>query len=137
MLLEQPEWDAEEFKRTLRDDWGIPCMTEEKDSGEGGSTLVFEAEGFLTAVSLYPFPVPKGEAEQNAGRNYLWSEAEETTRRHRGQILVSTMARDGDVGQAARLQVKLVCAAVDRTACWASTPTGPCTSRSSIWRRPR
>ena len=35
----------------------------------------------------------------------------ETTRRHRGQILVSTMARDGDVGQAARLQVKLVCAA--------------------------
>lgn len=111
MLLEQPEWDAEEFKRTLRDDWGIPCMTEEKDSGEGGSTLVFEAEGFLTAVSLYPFPVPKGEAEQNAGRNYLWSEAEETTRRHRGQILVSTMARDGDVGQAARLQVKLVCAA--------------------------
>lgn len=35
MLLEQPEWDAEEFKRTLRDDWGIPCMTEEKDSGEG------------------------------------------------------------------------------------------------------
>ena len=111
LLLEQPEWDAEEFKRTLRDDWGIPCMTEEKDSGEGGSTLVFEAEGFLTAVSLYPFPVPKGEAEQNAGRNYLWSEAEETTRRHRGQILVSTMARDGDVGQAARLQVKLVCAA--------------------------
>ena len=111
VLLEQPEWDAEEFKRTLRDDWGIPCMTEEKDSGEGGSTLVFEAEGFLTAVSLYPFPVPKGEAEQNAGRNYLWSEAEETTRRHRGQILVSTMARDGDVGQAARLQVKLVCAA--------------------------
>lgn len=62
-------------------------------------------------MSLYPFPVPKGEAEQNAGRNYLWSEAEETTRRHRGQILVSTMARDGDVGQAARLQVKLVCAA--------------------------
>ena len=55
--------------------------------------------------------MPKGEAEQNAGRNYLWSEAEETTRRHRGQILVSTMARDGDVGQAARLQVKLVCAA--------------------------
>lgn len=35
VLLEQPEWDAEEFKRTLRDDWGIPCMTEEKDSGEG------------------------------------------------------------------------------------------------------
>lgn len=88
-------------------------------------------------MSLYPFPVPKGEAEQNAGRNYLWSEAEETTRRHRGQILVSTMARDGDVGQAARLQVKLVCAACGQDGVLGIYANGPCTSRSSIWRRPR
>ena len=65
----------------------------------------------LAAVSLMPFPVPHGEAEENAGRNYLWTEAEETARRHRGQLLVSVQARGRDPGQAGRLLVKLVCAA--------------------------
>ncbi|MFQ7855475.1 MAG: hypothetical protein ACLRIS_10455 [Flavonifractor plautii] len=29
----------------------------------------------LAALSLYPFPVPHGEAEEAAGRCYLWPEA--------------------------------------------------------------
>ena len=111
VLLEAPAWDPDQFRRDLRDLYGIPCLTEAEESEDGGSTLTFEVSGMLAAVCLYPFPVPHGEAEENAAHNYLWSEAQETARRHRGQILVSTMARDGDVGQAARLQVKLVCAA--------------------------
>ena len=31
----------------------------------------------LAAVCLYPFPVPHGEAEENAAHNYLWPEAAE------------------------------------------------------------
>ena len=114
VLLEQPHWDTEQFKRDLRDMWGIPCFTQESGDEEGGSALVFEAEGMTAAVHLYPFPVPRGEAEENAGHNYLWSEAAETVRRHRGQVLVSVLAGEQDPIQAARLQVKLVCAAAQQ-----------------------
>ncbi len=111
VLLEQPAWDEEQFRRDLRDEWAIPCLTQAEEGEDGASALVFEPEGMLAAVSLMPFPVPHGEAEENAGRNYLWTEAEETARRHRGQLLVSVQARGRDPGQAGRLLVKLVCAA--------------------------
>ncbi len=55
---------------------------------------------------------PHGEAEENAAHNYLWPEAAESAARHRGQLLVTVLPRDGDPSeQAAILQVKLVCAA--------------------------
>lgn len=111
VLLEEPEWDPEAFKRALRDRWGIPCMTEPKDGEDGESTLVFEVEGMLAALSLYPFPVPHGEAEEAAGRCYLWPEAEAAARRHKGQLLVSVLGREAGPWKAAALQVKLVCAA--------------------------
>ena len=41
-------------------------MTEPEDGEDGESTLVFEVEGMLAALSLYPFPVPHGEAEEAA-----------------------------------------------------------------------
>ena len=111
VLLEQPEWDGEQFKRDLRDLWGIPCFTRETGGEDGEGALVFEADGMTAAVHLYPFPVPHGEAEENAAHNYLWPEAQETARRHRGQLLVSVLAGEEDPLEAARLQVKLVCAA--------------------------
>ena len=37
--------------------------------GKSGRTALC---GMLAAVSLYPFPVPRGEAEEAAARNYLW-----------------------------------------------------------------
>ena len=111
VLLEEPEWDPEAFKRALRDHWGIPCMTEPEDGEDGESTLVFEVEGMLAALSLYPFPVPHGEAEEAAGRCYLWPEAEAAARRHKGQLLVSVLGREAGPWKAAALQVKLVCAA--------------------------
>ena len=111
VLLEQPEWDGEQFKRDLRDLWGIPCFTRETGGEDGEGALVFEADGMTAAVHLYPFPVPHGEAEENAAHNYLWPEAQETARRHRGQLLISVLAGEEDPLEAARLQVKLVCAA--------------------------
>ena len=65
----------------------------------------------LAAVSLYPFPVPCGEAEEAAARNYLWQEAEAAAAGHQGQLLVTVLPREQDPREAARLQVKLVCAA--------------------------
>ena len=140
VLLEKPEWDADQFKRDLRDGWGIPCITEEREGEDGGSTLLFDVDGMTAAVSLYPFPVPQGEAEQNAEHNYLWRSAAETAARHRGQLLVSVPGPGEDPRAAGTLQVKLVCAACRQAGVLASTPTEPCISRSSIprprrWRR--
>ena len=114
VLLEGPEWDADQFKRELRDQWGIPCMTEETDGEDGETALIFEWDGMLAAVSLFPFPVPGGEAEENAAHNYLWPEAEETARRHQGHLLISVQTRQGDPIQGGQLQVKLVCAACEQ-----------------------
>ena len=111
VLLEQPEWDGEQFKRDLRDLWGIPCFTPEASGGIGENALVFEVNGMTAAVRLCPFPVPRGEAEESAVHNYLWSEAEENARRHRGHLLVSVLTGEKPLPEAARLQVKLVCTA--------------------------
>ena len=111
VLLREPQWDIDQFRRDLRDDWGVPCMTAEKADEDGGSTLVFDVEGMTAAVSLFLSPVPRGEAVENAKRNYMWPEAAEAARAHQGHLLVSVMAREASLDQAARLQVKLVCAA--------------------------
>lgn len=111
VLLKEPVWDADQFRKDLRDDWGIPCMTAERVDEDGESTLVFEVAGMTAAVGLLPRPVPHGEAVENAERNYLWPEAAQTVRPHQGQILVSVMAGKQDPLEAARLQVKLVCCA--------------------------
>ena len=111
VLLESPAWDPDRFRQDLRDLYGIPCLTEAEEDEDGGSTLTFEVDGMLAAVSLYPFPVPHGEAEENAAHNYLWQEAVETAARHQGQLLVTVLPREQAHRAAAMLQVKLVCAA--------------------------
>lgn len=111
LLLDAPAWDPEQFRRDLRDLYGIPCLTEAEEDESGGSTLTFERDGMLAAVSLYPFPVPRGEAEEAAARNYLWQEAEEAAARHQGHLLVTVLPREQDPREAAVLQVELVCAA--------------------------
>ncbi len=111
VLLESPAWDPDRFRQDLRDLYGIPCLTEAEEDEDGGSTLTFEVDGMLAAVSLYPFPVPHGEAEENAAHNYLWQEAVETAARHQGQLLVTVLPREQAHRAAAMLQVKLVSAA--------------------------
>lgn len=111
VLLAEPVWDADRFRRDLRDQWGIPCMTEAREDEEGGSTLVFAVDGMTAAVGLIPAPVPRGEAVERAKCNYLWGEAVEAAAAHRGQIAVTVLAGESDPREAARLEVKLVCAA--------------------------
>lgn len=111
VLLETPAWDPDQFRRDLRDLYGIPCLTEMEERDDGGSVLTFEVSGMVAAVSLYPSPVPHGEAEENAAHNYMWQSAAETAARHQGQLLVTVLPRERDHREAAALQVKLVCAA--------------------------
>lgn len=111
VLLEEPVWDADRFRRNLRDEWGIPCMTEAEEDEDGGDTLIFDVDGMTAGVSLVPCPVPRGEAVERAKCNYLWGEAVEAARAHRGQLVVTVLAEGKDLRAAAMLQVKLVCTA--------------------------
>lgn len=111
VLLDAPAWDPDQFRRDLRDLYGTPCLTEAEEGADGSSTLTFEVDGMLAAVSLYPFPIPHGEAEENASRNYMWQSAAEAAARHRGHLLVTVLPREQEIRQAAMLQVKLACAA--------------------------
>ena len=63
--MREPVWDADRFRRDLRDQWGIPCMTEARGDADGGSSLIFEVDGMTAEVSLVPVQVPRGEAVED------------------------------------------------------------------------
>ena len=107
VLLSAPDWDAEQFKKDLLEDWGIECEAE-ADSDDGQS-LVFEVEESLVAVSLMPTPVPGEEAERNAANNYLWPEAVEVTETHQAHVMVAILNRGMTAIEVGLLFVK-VCA---------------------------
>lgn len=93
VLLAEPVWDREQFKRDLLEDWGIDAVDAEEDAdGEQYKDILLTEQGDMRlAVSFMPGPVPNGEAEHYAAANYLWPEAVEATKRHQAQILVAVL----------------------------------------------
>lgn len=86
VLLSEPNWDSRQFVKDLKDEWDINFAIEE--DGDSTDTLVEKfGDGFI-AVSFIPAPVPNGEAEEYAGANYMWPEAESVTKSHKAQILI-------------------------------------------------
>lgn len=110
VLLATPQWDEEQFKRDLREDWGIFFPEEEGKAVTGGGCLAFDVDGMTAAVGLMPAPVPHGEAEQNAANNYQWPQAVETAKAHQGHLAVAVMGGSHGVLDRGRLWVKLTAA---------------------------
>lgn len=107
VLLSAADWDAEQFKKDLLEDWDIACEAE-ADS-EDGASLVFEVGESLVAVNMMAAPVPNEEAEYNAANNYLWPEAVEVTKSHQAHVMVAILNRGMTAIEAGLLFVK-VCA---------------------------
>ena len=113
VLLSTPEWDVEQFQRTLKADWGIDCPPED---GEGASangdhtTLVFDVDGMTVAASLMQAPVPGGEAEEYAHSNFMWKEAVQAARAHTAHIMLAVIDRKHRYLDQGRLYVKVVSA---------------------------
>lgn len=92
VLLEKPEWDKEAILRDLKERWQIEDEPEGEDKGEEDleerdDSIVLNYHGTILAVSLMPGPIPNGEAEANAEKNYMWSEAVTTTKHHQAHLL--------------------------------------------------
>lgn len=111
VLLSSEEWDKQKLIDDLKADWNIVLedTNDEKDNEKYKDVLVSEADGFMLGVSFMPFPVPDGEAEYYAKANYMWKTAEEVTKSHKAQILISIMGGEqADMKKSGRLFVKAV-----------------------------
>ena len=92
VLLDSYDFDPEEIKTILKNDWNILAFEEESTSASNEKSLVFGVDGMMAAISFIEMPVPNGEAEHYAETNYLWPNAVETTKTHVAQIFLAVIS---------------------------------------------
>lgn len=117
ILLEDIKWDKEALREELKNAWGIeddPDDEEEDDDEDDGdgeeneNVFVISCGEGLIAVSLMEAPVPYGEMEANAERNFMWQDGVEQVRKHKAHLLVTVMGADTDPRDAGETMVKVV-----------------------------
>jgi hypothetical protein len=110
VLLDSHDFDTEQIKANLRNDWDIH-FKDEKDSDDPDISdefsLVFNSDGMMAAISFIEMPVPNGEAERFAETNYMWEDAVSETKKHVAQILVVVFNREQSAIDAAKLHTKI------------------------------
>lgn len=107
VLLEQPVWDKEYFLRQLKLHWQLQredLPAEQEDD----NTLVFQCQGAMVSMALMPAPIPGGEAERQAAKNYRWPGGVEQTKRHKAHLVVGLLNLGLAPAQAGRLMVKIL-----------------------------
>lgn len=114
ILLSTPEWDVEQFKAVLKEDWGIDCPEEDGEgaaANDGHTVLVFDADGMTVAASLMECPVPGGEAEDFANSNFFAREqAVAAARAHTAQIMLAIVDKEHPPIDRGKLYVKVAAA---------------------------
>ncbi len=103
VVLSSPEWDKEKLKSDLKNDWSIIC---EEEGEEKNEILFSTVEGGTLVAALMEMPIPEGEVEWAAEKNYMWSEAVETARSHKAHLMVTVMGGE-DIFETGKLFVKL------------------------------
>ncbi|WNY28585.1 hypothetical protein MmiEs2_07810 [Methanimicrococcus stummii] len=108
VLLNSYDFDPEQIKANLKNDWDIPIIEEAEDpDAVDENALVFESDGMMVAISLIEGPIPNGEAEHYAETNYIWPDAVETVKTHKAQILLAVMDRGQPALEAGKLFTKI------------------------------
>lgn len=116
VLLREAVWDKEEFMGLLKEEWQVEAEENpEQDAGTGGQevsaeedAVCFYSQGCMVSVALMPAPIPDGEAEYHAGRNYMWQEAEETVKQHQAHLVVIVMNLGAGAIEAGQMLAKAV-----------------------------
>lgn len=108
VLLSEPEWDRDQMVRDFMEDWNIDISDSNEDGAreEYRDIIMTEQGDMRLAISFISAPVPEGEAEHYAAANYMWSEAVETVRGHKAQLLVAVLGGRTDLLEQGRLFVK-------------------------------
>ena len=107
ILLSRGKWDKEQFIRDMKEKWDI---TVKEDEDKSDDTVVFDVGDMIAAVSLFPFPIPDGEAEINAENNYMWPDAVNAAREHRAHIMVAVLGKEENIFERGKLFTKLTAA---------------------------
>lgn len=112
VLLSTPEFDVEEFRRVLKEDWGIECPEDSVGlrNKEEGVTVVFEVDGMMATVGLMEAKVPDGEAEYWANSNFMTREKSvAAAKNHKAHLVAAVLNRGLAPLEAGKLFVKIAC----------------------------
>lgn len=93
VLLKEIEFNKEAILEDLKERWDIEDDSDEKPEDEGSETIIIEHQGVMIVISLMPGPVPEGEVVYNAQKNFMWREAPEAVKGHKGHIMVTVLGR--------------------------------------------
>ena len=94
VLLSTPEFDVEEFRRVLKEDWGIECPEDSENTEDQGITVVFYEDGMMVTVGLMEAKVPGGEAEYWANSNFMTREKSvAAAQNHQAHLLVAVLGK--------------------------------------------
>ncbi|MDR0767822.1 MAG: DUF4261 domain-containing protein [Methanosarcinales archaeon] len=93
VLLNSYDFDPEQIKSILKNDWDIFVREEESADAADETSLIFEVDNMTTAISFIEAPVPNGEAEHYAETNYMWPGAAAAAKAHVAQILLAVIDR--------------------------------------------
>ena len=112
VLLSEAKWDKATLLRELKETWGIADeSTEDNEKGERDDTFVITYQGAMIAISLMPGPIPNGEAENMAARNFMWSDGKEKVKQHQAHILVVVLGKGLPPAESGVVLVKAVVSA--------------------------
>ncbi len=106
VLMAENEWNKKQLISDLKAEWGIEAIEDEGEQRE--DSLVFEVGKMIAAVSLMPAPIPDGEAETNAGNNYMWPEAVEAAKAHKAHIMVAIIGKEENLLKCGKLFTKIL-----------------------------
>ncbi len=92
VLLSTPEFDTEQFRTTLMEDWGIRCPEDPEDPKDDGTAIVFYENNLVVTIGLMEIPVPDGEAEYWANSNFMTREGSvAAAKNHQAHLLVAVL----------------------------------------------
>lgn len=111
VLLSAPEFDVENFRFVLKEDWGLECPEEPEHPESKQDAIVFEIDDMMVTVGLMDMPVPDGEAEYWANSNFMTREKSvAAAKNHKAHLLVAVLGGESKSRKAGELFVKIACA---------------------------
>ncbi|MCI8417661.1 MAG: DUF4261 domain-containing protein [Lachnospiraceae bacterium] len=109
VLLREARWDKAALLQELKETWGIADESDDQEKEE--ESFVIAYQGAMIAVSMMPAPIPGGEAEGAAAKNYLWPTGVEQTKKHQAHLLVAVLGQAIPPVEGGQLLVKAVTSA--------------------------
>lgn len=114
VLLKETKWNKEAILRDLKERWSIEDQPDDSDEDEDeedketDEIFLISFNGATIAVSFMPAPVPNGEAEEAALKNFMWPNGAEQIKNHMAQLLVVVMGKNISSMESGKLITKVV-----------------------------